>query len=706
VLSETGLDHLADEAVILATELTTNEVLRAGTAMDLQVRADPSGLMVMLSDPIRDRISPRGTATEFGPARRTLDLVDTVASSWGTSHNRHGKSVWFRLDTDRSGGAPAESASGTAGVTDEPVTELTPPAAPARPEPPRPAAPARPELPRPASRADATELSWLTHLPEAVTRQLTTAQTLSELLRRLCDTINAPYGVLWTDEGGETRPRAAAVHGLINPKPPRVLPDTEAPPQFGAASLPPAAAASVLRRAGARATFGVPVPFEPPLRGMLDLGTPDPDGFDHASYALAMLSAERMALVMDASRVRETEARRRGFLVFLAEASELLANSLDVDLTLVLVAQLCVNRLGEWCVIHTPDEYGRPELAATAHADERAIGELQKSFLNGGADAVEERLRRAVLSQSVVTLPDELAGIVVPLTARRHVVGTMSIGEPVGRRHTPEEVTIAEDLGRRAGLALDNARLYQDREAVATALQHGLLPASLPVAKGLEFGARYLPAGDSNEVGGDFYDVLTIDEDRWLLAIGDVCGKGPQAASATGLVRDVIRVLVREGRPLTYVMAALNAALLEQGDRARFCTVAAAVAERQGDTVRVQLCLAGHLPPALLRADGRATLIGDPGTAVGIFDTVEVTITEVELHPGDALIFYTDGVTERRNDTEFFGEDNLLSSLGECTGLDADAVAARLQTTASEFGEGPARDDIAVLVLRRLADEP
>lgn len=665
-LAEVGLRHLADEAAIATTELAANGLLTTGTAMELQVDAGPDGLTVTLSDPVPSPLTPRNTPAEAGDVVQGLNLIDTVASSWGTSHDRHGKSIWFRLDT-----TPHDAPD-------------TPPAV---------------AVPRPSPIERSA--GWLTLLPEQVARQLTTEETLTELLRRLVETVGASCGVLWLDDGLGGVPRAAAVHGLPGrPAPPLALPAEAATRDLDRRQ--PAVACSALRAAGAIGTVAVPVPVGAPLRGVLDLGFTTPHSLDMDGYALALLSAERMALTVDVSRVDETEARRRGFLVFLAEASELLANSLDVDLTLVLVAQLCVNRLGRWCVIHTLDEHGRPTLSATAHADEREIEAVQKQFLGGPGEPVEARVRAAVQSRAVARLPDELPGIVVPLTARRQVVGTMSIGEPAARRHTPEEITIAEDLGRRAGLALDNARLYQEREAVATALQHGLLPASLPEADGLQFGARYIPAGNGIEVGGDFYDVLALGDDRWLLAIGDVCGKGPRAASITGLVRDVIRVLVREGRPLPYVMNALNIALLEQGDRARFCTVAAAVAERRGDLVRVGLCLAGHLLPVRIRADGTAELVGRTGTAVGIFDRIDVESVELDLGPGEALVFYTDGVTERREGSDFFGEQNLLRTLTRSCRLDASAMAAQVQEAAEGFSSGPVRDDMAILVFRRL----
>jgi len=667
VLAESGLRRLADEAVLATAELASNGLRASGTAMELRVDVDADGVTVTLTDPVRGPLIPRGTPVE--PADDAgLNLIDTLASSWGTSHDRNGKSVWFRLDA-----APRE-----ANPVAEPLT--------------LPATPSVTTVHRSAG--------WVTHLPEHVAQQLTPEEILAELVRRLTEAVGASSAVLWLDDGLGGPPRAAAVNGLATAPPTPIALPAESPAS-GFDACRPAVAGGALREAGATATVGIPIPVGAPVRGMLDLGFTNPDGLDADAYALALLSAERMALTVDVSRVDDTEARRRGFLVFLAEASELLANSLDVDLTLVLVAQLCVNRLGRWCVIHTLDEHGRPIMSATAHADEREVDSIQKLFLGGPGDRVDERLRGVLQTGVVARLPDELAGVIVPLTARRQVVGTMSIGEPVGRRHTPEEVIIAEDLGRRAGLALDNARLYQERDAVAVALQKGLLPASLPQAEGIEFGARYLPAGNGNEVGGDFYDVLPLGDDQWLLAIGDVCGKGPQAASITGLVRDVIRVLVREGRPLPYVMNALNTALLEQPDRARFCTVAAAIVQRDGDSVRVQLCLAGHLLPALIRADGIAELVGRTGTAVGIFDRVDVESVEIEIHPGEALVFYTDGVTERRDDGQFFGEDNLLDVLSRAHGLDADELAAHVQGAAEDFTASPVRDDMAVLVLRR-----
>lgn len=670
VIAEAGLGHLASEAAVLTTELAAHNLLYTGSEVHLHAEADDTGITVTLSDPLRR------TTESFEPnlnGSRALYLLDTLASSWGTAHDARGQSVWFRLNA--TGGDPATVHPGPAKTAQ-----------------------------RPAGNHGFEQLAhWLTYLPEHVARHLSNDQALVEILRRVCGVTGATAAVLWLDEGGNTGRQPVAWHGLTASPTRADLRQGSAPTTAGPTS-PAAAALGLLDSVDAGHTVWVPLPLGAPLRGGLDIGFSSADRLSEHSTTLMILAAERLALMIEGSRAREVEVRRRGFLVFLAEASELLANSLDVELTMMLVTQLCVTRLGEWCAVHIPGPHGRPELTAASHVDEREIEALRERFTGDPSDPIEQRLRRVIAGEGVMNLPDDLSGIVVPLTARRQVVGTMSIGSPKGHRHTPDETGIAEDLGRRAGLALLNARLYQERDSVAVALQRGLLPTSLPTATGIQFGASYVPSGDGNQVGGDFYDVVSMTGDRWLVAIGDVCGKGPEAASVTGVVRDVIRVLVREGRPLPYVLTALNATLLEQRTRSGFCTVAAAVVQRCDDIVRVQLCLAGHMLPVVLRADGSAALIGQTGMAVGVFQTIQVGAMELDLAPGESLVFYTDGVTERRDGNVFFGESTLLETLRGHAKLDAPQLSNLVQRAATDFGAESPRDDIAILVVRNMPE--
>ncbi|WP_170323724.1 SpoIIE family protein phosphatase [Cryptosporangium phraense] len=734
VVEECGLASLSDEVALLTTELATNAVVHAGTAMHIEVIGDADSITVRVTDGSRAVLGPSLPPPMLAEGGRGLHLVDSLASEWGVAYGRQGKSVWFRLDVDD----PVVTRAGSGAlipVDEPPRTEAQPDDEPAesrwglrregrkvrarrsaaiaaggvaiRPEPvPKPArrtTPGRSPIAVPAAEA----AGWLTYLTDRVVHELDAYELAQEIVYRVCEVTGAPFGILWADEGSGVA--AIASVGItetpIDP-PARLWPDD--PPRPRSADLLPPTGA--LAAAGAGVALSVALPSSPPIRGRLELGVPSGSLFRPADSVFALLAAERLAVSLDAARLRDTEQTRRGDLAFLADASELLASSLDVDLTLALVAQLCVPRLGEWCVIHTLDDAGDPELVVSVHNDERGVPELEETFLAPEGAALRERIRAATVTHAATPLTGPLSGLVLPLTARREVVGTMSIGDPQGRRHTSEEVAIAVDLARRAALSVDNARLYSERDSVAEALQSALLPASLPVAAGLEFAAQYRPAGASNEVGGDFYDVLPLGDDRWLMAIGDVCGKGPQAASVTGMVRDVLRTLAREGRDLPYTLSALNRALVEEATLIRegggpntgqtvFCTVAAAVAERSEGGLLVRLCLAGHPLPIKMLADGGADQVGAGGMAAGLTDHIEVEEVSVHLAPGDALVFYTDGVTERRRGDDQFGEERTVEVLAQCAGLSAADIAARLRTAATDFGDGPLRDDLAILVL-------
>jgi phosphoserine phosphatase RsbU/P len=415
---------------------------------------------------------------------------------------------------------------------------------------------------------------------------------------------------------------------------------------------------------------------------------------------LVRLMAERLGLTLENERLRSTDLRRQAWLTFLAEASQLLAQSLDVDLTMALIPRLVVPRLGRWCAVYGVDEWGDPRYAAAAHVDETALGDLLSELGRTGTDAPMRRLREALRTGGQVPLPLPVDGFAVPLVARGQQLGVLVVGRSVSWRPDPEEGAIVDDLARRAAVAIDNARIHAERRRIAQTLQQSLLPPALPTVDGIGFGAEYVPTIGDADVGGDFYDVVPMRNDRWLVVIGDVSGKGVQAATITGLVRDVVRVLVRDGRSVAEIIPRINETLVERGG-GRYCTLAmAAVARGVQGQLDVTLHLAGHDRPVLVGADGKAVYVGTPGTALGLLPQVRSPGLTVPLAPGDTLVFYTDGVTERRRGAELFGIERLRSSAGTLAGFSAEVVAARLRAAALAFSTEPPRDDIAILALR------
>lgn len=252
----------------------------------------------------------------------------------------------------------------------------------------------------------------------------------------------------------------------------------------------------------------------------------------------------------------------------------------------------------------------------------------------------------------------------------------------------------------------DAQALYDSREEFATlarTLQTSLLPPELPDIAGLELAARYRPAIAGMEVGGDFYDVFRTGRNTWGVVMGDVCGKGAEAASLTGLVRHTIRaaamVTMRPGR----ILAMLNEAILRQqgGDNERFATVAYASVTRRGGRISLTVACGGHPPPLLLRPDGSLEAVGTPGTLLGILRDVECAEMTATLDPGAAAVFYTDGLTEAPGPEGEFGAEGLRRLLSSSAELSADGLASRLEAEVLAYQGGISRDDVAVLVLRR-----
>ena len=331
--------------------------------------------------------------------------------------------------------------------------------------------------------------------------------------------------------------------------------------------------------------------------------------------------------------------------------------------------------------------------AALAHANEAASTAL--------ATQLQQALSvPGVLGGGAVPLGPPTYGLSVPLQVRGERLGLLTIGRRGEAAHTQDEQAIVEDLSRRASVAIDNARTHDQRSRIAATLQRALLPPTLPTIDGLEVAAQYVAAGDGLEVGGDFYDMVPVPGGGWMLVVGDVSGKGVGAAAVTGLVRDVLYTLALDHRAPEQTLSRLNATLVERGG-GYFCTLALAfLRPRDVGGFELSLHLAGHDQPVLMRADGTTALIGSGGTALGLLETVTAPRTTVHLGPGDSLVLYTDGVTERRRGRLLFGQHRLRQQVSALAGAPAAVLAAGLRSAVLEFGAHPPRDDIAIVVVR------
>jgi GAF domain-containing protein len=428
-----------------------------------------------------------------------------------------------------------------------------------------------------------------------------------------------------------------------------------------------------------------------------------------------------------------TEYRRREeALSFLAEASEVLTQSLDFTTTLADLVRLAVPRLADWCSIDLL-EHGRIRNVGVANVDraaaQRVRAELQErpadmGGATGAAAAIRSGRPELVTEISEVardagpptadlvrTLHDlgvePVSSITAPLRAHGRTLGALTlVAAESGQRFSRSDLAIAEDLARRAALAIDNARLYEAQHDIAHTLQQSLLPGTLVQPPGIEIAARYRPAGIGAEVGGDFYDVWPV-EGGFAVAIGDVAGKGPAAAALTALTRHAMRVASRYERSPSRVLQVANETILAHDSATEFCTAALAFLRPAADGYDVTVACAGHAPPFLLRDQGHEiTEAGTCGTLLGVDLRAEFHDFTTHLGVGDLLAFWTDGVTERRNAGELFGEQRLAALLEELSGRSSDEVVQAIDEAVVAFAPGLPDDDVAILAARLTTNAP
>lgn len=277
-----------------------------------------------------------------------------------------------------------------------------------------------------------------------------------------------------------------------------------------------------------------------------------------------------------------------------------------------------------------------------------------------------------------------------------------SDGNPLAVRTTVFDATERRRYEREL---LEQRKRAQEAEArammLAQTLQEALIPPTPSQIPGVEVGAVYRPAGNGDVVGGDFYDVFETSRGDWIVAIGDVSGKGAEAARVTAAAKYTLRAGAMQHPEPRNVLAAVNAALLQQRSE-RFCTVLCARVAQDRGVYRVTVCSAGHALPLLVSASGDVRSLGRAGILLGAFPDVTLEDVVVEMQPGESMIFFTDGVTEgRRGDGEFYGDERLAGLAARCAGRTAGETARAICDEVLEFQNGIARDDIAVLVLRR-----
>jgi PAS domain S-box-containing protein len=423
-----------------------------------------------------------------------------------------------------------------------------------------------------------------------------------------------------------------------------------------------------------------------------------------------------VAYVLDISDERRAADAQR----LLADTADLLASSLDYEATLRDVAALAVPRLADWCAIDLPGPHGHLEPVAVAHADQEktALGrELRRRYPIDESDALAQvaRFGGSFLQEEVAD--EDLVGyareeehlellrqvgfhslMVVPLMAGRRTIGAMTfVAAESGRHFDRADLALAEELGRRAGTALENARLYGERSTLAQTLVGALRPPAMPPMRGWEAAALYQPAGRTEEVGGDFYDVISV-AGGWMLVIGDVIGKGPAAAARTSLARYSIRTAAQLTGSPAAALRHLNEDLHREG-QGGLMSAACVLLREDDDGAEATVAAAGHPLPVLV-AGGDPRVVGRSSLMLGVASGASITEETVRIGEGDSLMLYTDGVPDAKGRDERYGFQRLLGAL-DGAGDSAETVLRRVIESVEDFQHGAQRDDIAMLVVRR-----
>ncbi|MBN9107253.1 MAG: SpoIIE family protein phosphatase [Pseudonocardia sp.] len=492
---------------------------------------------------------------------------------------------------------------------------------------------------------------------------------------------------------------AAEVGGLLDAVAPQWLVDAHA--------AVPRRAVTDADRSGAAHTVAGPVPSETGPRWVEAYARPDADG----AVTWWLVDVTDLRTTREALRTEQARA------AFLAEVSSRLLGSLNVQRCMEITAELATAHLCDAALVIAPARRGRHATVVSVRGRGTTLGDLtgDPAEVAGLAEALQgfppvpsRWLDPAAAPEWLVPPGVGRIGsvVVTPLPGHGVPAGALVLLRTAG---ADGEGVFAEDeemfsrlFAVRAGNAMSAARLYDQQASITETLMRELLPPVVQQLDGVEFAARYRPSQDEERIGGDFYDVHPgIDGDGSLVVLGDVCGKGLDAAVLTGKIRSGLRALLPFAGDHLRVLQLLNSALLDADDT-RFATLVLATVRRDAAGACLRLTCGGHPAPLVVRADGTVEEVDSAGTLVGALPEVVATTADVRLGAGETCLLYTDGITEARGGPfgdEQFGEERLRRALSQCAGMPAEAVVERVQMLASEWIGRGVHDDMAVFAV-------
>lgn len=472
---------------------------------------------------------------------------------------------------------------------------------------------------------------------------------------------------------------------------------------------------------GDRTTVNLPLRVSGRTIGAAGLSFPGLREFDTQELEYFTVLADTIAQALDRVNALAEAADQRAKLRFLADASAELASNLDYQSTLRRVAYLAVPDYADWCSVQLLEE-GELRTIAVAHSDPAKVElalEMQRRYPpDRNAPIGAYQVVRTGESELLPEIPDELlveacvdeeqlrlarelnlrSALTVPLKTRDRVIGVMAwVAGDGGRRFGPADVAFGEDVARRAAIAIDNAQLHSELREAAVRLQRAVLPDRLARVPGWDLAALYLPAGRT-EVGGDFYDIIALDDGRVVMFVGDVMGRGVKAAAAMAQMRSAIRAYLAIDPDPGAVLEKLDV-LFGQFDMAQLVTLVYGIIDPARD--EIHLGNAGHPPPIVLRADGSTEQLPDPdGVPLGVGRHARSPI-RVPFRSGDTLLAFTDGLIERRTEDIDRGQGRLLEAFPRVLAETTEGLERALTKLVDEVRDHTRDDDVAVVAIRR-----